>query len=344
MVECQRSPQSVAGALITTDIAGLCDSCGQHTLQVCANCKRMHFCCLPCLRDPSRRHETTCGWEDWPDALLPPPEVAADTRHNRRLLKEGVFQLTSTETAPQTRLFGINERYGLFPTTFSAAHAAALGEWVDTSRDNDDLLVIGGVAFKGYHRYPVIEAVTVVGREHQKATAVFDRYTLRVVTLVAPHIPASGLKRARAAIALPFFPHRRKSVCTRSRTRAVPPLDQICFALEHCPPMKALVAEACGKLRCNLQRLKFIHVIRQCSPQARFTWHVDTQDTGGELTDSMITVIVLLAGSNTGMQMWGFERFRYSHEEGEVGGACIFAGAAVHRTVYQVQPPQERWD
>ena len=94
-------------------------------------------------------------------------------------------------------MFGINERYGLFPATFSAVQAAALGEWVDTSRDKDDLLVIGGVAFKGYHRYPVIEAGKVKGHEQQTATAVFDRYTLRVVTLVAPHIPASGLKRAR---------------------------------------------------------------------------------------------------------------------------------------------------
>ena len=85
------------------------------------------------------------------------------------------------------------------------------------------------------------------------------------------------------------------------------------------------------------KRLKFIHFIRQRSPQGRFAWHVDHKDT--DLTDRLVTIVVLLHGTNTGMQVYGFDRFGY---EG-VGSAAMFAGAAVHRSVYQVLPPTARW-
>jgi hypothetical protein len=56
----------------------------------------------------------------------------------------------------------------------------------------------------------------------------------------------------------------------------------------------------------------------------------------------MVSVIVLLdgGGGDTGMQMWGFKVFRYGH----VGAAAVFAGAATHRSVYQIGRPMPALD
>ena len=43
----------------------------------------------------------------------------------------------------------------------------------------------------------------------------------------------------------------------------------------------------------------------------------------------MITVVILLSGQGSGMQMWGFQVFPYSGS----GVAAAFPGAATHRSV-----------
>ena len=108
-------------------------------------------------------------------------------------------------------------------------------------------------------------------------------------------------------------------------------LGHISHCLAHCPPLKALTEEILLRFGCELDRIKLIHFARQQSPQCQFTWHQDHLDTG--LSESMITVVVCLKGSNTGMQMYGFRVFKYSDS---AGSGCGFPGAATHRSVYQV--------
>jgi hypothetical protein len=49
-------------------------------------------------------------------------------------------------------------------------------------------------------------------------------------------------------------------------------------------------------------------------------------------TESMITVVICLSGTGSGMQMWGFPVFEYSG----AGAGAAFPGAATHRTVARV--------
>ena len=43
----------------------------------------------------------------------------------------------------------------------------------------------------------------------------------------------------------------------------------------------------------------------------------------------MISVVILLSGHGSGMQMWGFQVFQYGHP----GAAAAFSGAATHQSV-----------
>ena len=78
------------------------------------------------------------------------------------------------------------------------------------------------------------------------------------------------------------------------------------------------------------ERCKQVHFMQQRSPQSRFTWHQDHRDL--KMTERMITVVILLKGGSTGMQMLGFCPFTFPG----VGSGAVFAGAATHRSVYQV--------
>tara|TARA_B100000795_G_scaffold267487_1_gene252407 strand:+ start:879 stop:1121 length:243 start_codon:yes stop_codon:yes gene_type:complete len=60
-------------------------------------------------------------------------------------------------------------------------------------------------------------------------------------------------------------------------------------------------------------------------------WHQDHDENKDyyPFTTSMITVVILLSGHGSGMQMWGFQVFPYSG----AGVAAAFPGAATHRSV-----------
>ena len=48
---------------------------------------------------------------------------------------------------------------------------------------------------------------------------------------------------------------------------------------------------------------------------------------------SMITVVILLAGHDIGVQLWGYRVYKYP----EVGSGVAFPGAVTHRSVYQLE-------
>ena len=77
-----------------------------------------------------------------------------------------------------------------------------------------------------------------------------------------------------------------------------------------------------------MERVKQLHVLLQHSRQATFGWHQDHREHV-RMSTKMITVVVLLRGSGTGMQVWGFN----VHTYGSAGSAVAFAGAATHRSV-----------
>jgi hypothetical protein len=82
---------------------------------------------------------------------------------------------------------------------------------------------------------------------------------------------------------------------------------------------------------CSAERLRLAHFVRQRSIQAQFQWHQDHDENRDHypFTTSMITVVILLSGHGTGMQVWGFQVFPYS----SAGVAAAFPGAATHRSV-----------
>ena len=82
---------------------------------------------------------------------------------------------------------------------------------------------------------------------------------------------------------------------------------------------------------CSSTRLRLAHFIRQSSIQAQFGWHQDHDENRDHwaFTASMISVIILLSGHDSGMQVWGFQAFQYSG----AGAAAVFPGAATHRSV-----------
>lgn len=82
---------------------------------------------------------------------------------------------------------------------------------------------------------------------------------------------------------------------------------------------------------CDVARLKIIDFICQRrSRQAHFTWHQDHDENG--LDASMLSVIICLRGTGTGMQVWGCRVFEYAGN----GAAAAFPGAATHRSVPRV--------
>ena len=74
-----------------------------------------------------------------------------------------------------------------------------------------------------------------------------------------------------------------------------------------------------------------VHFLWQSSRQAQFSWHQDHDENADHwaFTTSMISVVVLLSGRGSGMQMWGFQVFKY----GRPGVAAAFPGAATHQSV-----------
>ena len=106
--------------------------------------------------------------------------------------------------------------------------------------------------------------------------------------------------------------------------------NHINFWLKHCEAFRRVVQRMADLLGVSVARLKQAHFIRQKSRQCQFTWHQDHNDLG--LSQSMVTVVICLAGGSTGVQVWGFRPFTYTG----VGCGVAFAGAATHRSVYQV--------
>merc|ERR1712129_686462 len=103
------------------------------------------------------------------------------------------------------------------------------------------------------------------------------------------------------------------------------------YALEHCRDLKKLVDQVCEHLGCSATRLRLAHFIRQRSIQAQFGWHEDRTENKEHwrFTTFMISVVILLSGHGSGMQMWGFQVFQY----GRPGVAAAFPGAATHQSV-----------
>ena len=106
--------------------------------------------------------------------------------------------------------------------------------------------------------------------------------------------------------------------------------NHIKFWLKHCEAFRNVVQRMADLLGVSVARLKQAHFIRQQSRQCQFTWHQDHNDL--RLSQSMVTVVICLAGGSTGVQVWGFRPFTYTG----VGCGVAFAGAATHRSVYQV--------
>ena len=73
------------------------------------------------------------------------------------------------------------------------------------------------------------------------------------------------------------------------------------------------------------------HSYPQIPLQAQFGWHEDRTENEEHwgFTTSMISVVILLSGHGSGMQMWGFQVFKY----GRPGVAAAFPGAATHQSV-----------
>ena len=82
------------------------------------------------------------------------------------------------------------------------------------------------------------------------------------------------------------------------------------MALEACPGME----------------VAFVHVLRQSSPQACFSWHTDTATEG--YADVRKTLVVLLSATSSTMQIKGEPEFVYSG----MGSAALFDSDRVHRS------------
>lgn len=104
------------------------------------------------------------------------------------------------------------------------------------------------------------------------------------------------------------------------------------YAMQHCQPLALLAQQVSDKLGCSIDRLRLVHLLRQSSRQCQFTWHNDQEDNNG-LGKGMITVVILLRGMHTGMQVWGFQVYEYPG----VGACAAFPGMATHRSVYQLE-------
>jgi len=106
-------------------------------------------------------------------------------------------------------------------------------------------------------------------------------------------------------------------------------------ALKHCKPLENVVQQVLVALDTDQSRIKQLHILRQRSRQATFGWHQDHLDL--KLSRSMITVVVLLRGSGSGMQVWGFHVHKYNG----VGACAAFPGAATHRSVTLARSEEE---
>ncbi len=74
-----------------------------------------------------------------------------------------------------------------------------------------------------------------------------------------------------------------------------------------------------------------MHFLFQRSQQAAFPWHTDGPDLN--LSAEMVTAVVNLSTSPSGVQIFGFHTFVFS----AVGEVAIFPGDATHRSV-RLQP------
>ena len=108
----------------------------------------------------------------------------------------------------------------------------------------------------------------------------------------------------------------------------------MCHVLVHVLVLVLVCPSACAcaylYTGCTTARLRLAHIIRQRTVQGQFDWHQDHDENGDHyrFSTSMVTVVVLLSGQGSGMQMWGFRVFPYSG----VGVAAAFPGAATHRS------------
>lgn len=105
------------------------------------------------------------------------------------------------------------------------------------------------------------------------------------------------------------------------------------WCLNRCEPMQLIVTQVCKELDVEVERVRQVHLLRQSCTQAQFTWHDDFKDLSVSNRSSMITVVILLEGHSTGVQLWGYRVYKYP----EVGSGVAFSGAVTHRSVYQVE-------
>ena len=63
-------------------------------------------------------------------------------------------------------------------------------------------------------------------------------------------------------------------------------------------------------------------------------WHQDMEENRDHwpFTTSMITVVICLSGTGSGMQVWGFPVYEYDG----AGAGAAFQGAATHKSVDRV--------
>ena len=102
------------------------------------------------------------------------------------------------------------------------------------------------------------------------------------------------------------------------------------FWCKNCPSFMSLVCHVAAFLQCSADRLLQVHFLQQASPQCQFSWHQDHKDL--HLSTDMITVVICLQGTHTGVQIWGFRPYMYP----QVGSGVAFPGASTHRSVFQV--------
>lgn len=76
-----------------------------------------------------------------------------------------------------------------------------------------------------------------------------------------------------------------------------------------------------------MARVKHVHFLYQESKQAIFPWHEDFSDL--RLSNQMVTAVVNLTNTISGVQVFGFEPFMFE----SVGDVAIFPGGATHRSV-----------
>ena len=242
-------------------------------------------------------HSRVCGHRRYQPIPLPPTRFR-NCAVNKQLLQSGDFALPARpQRFAVPKVLIALPAYGLLPLEVDPDEASKLADIFLQSRDQQGFFKIGEQSYAGYGTYLGISAAL--------QPLIQERFTAMM------KMEAKGVKE-----------HMRRGLW---------------YAMQHCRPLKAIVAQVSAALGCEVDRLRMLHLLRQSSPQCQFTWHNDQEDNV-RLGRGMITVVLLLRGAESGMQVWGFRVYEYPH----VGAGAAFPGLATHRSVYQLEGSTSR--